>query len=269
MDILIFGGQSNMQGQSETLTGRDVIPDAFEYRYLKKDMVPLQNPVGEDITYEKRQGYPFTQDTVQSEWLKQHVTGSACYGHTNLVPEFCRVYAEISGHQVLAVHVAKGSTEISDWLPGSAGYEILVEKSCEAIASVRERSAVGRIFFVWLQGESDAIFGCSKDDYKQRISVLCQALKQDVGMEKFGVIRVGRFTNDARDLEIIRAQDEVCRENRDFIMLTDLATTLNGQKEAMHPLIAGHYSALGLEMLGREAGKNLGNFVGNRQKREQ
>ena len=263
MDIIIFCGQSNMQGQSEALTGRGVIYDAFEYRYLKRDMVPLQDPVGEDITYEKGQGTPFTRETVQSEWLKRHVTGSSCYGHTSLVPEFCRGYTETSGHQVLAVHVAKGSTEITDWLPGSAGYEMLVEKSCGAIACVREQDTVGRIFFVWLQGESDAIFGCRKEDYKQKMNMLCQALKRDVGMERFGVIRVGRFTGDDRDLEIISAQDEICRGNSDFVMLTDLATTLNEQTEAMNPLVAGHYSALGLEMLGAAAGKTLGNFVGN------
>ena len=263
MDIIIFGGQSNMQGQSEALTGRGVIPNAFEYRYLNMDMVPLQDPVGEDITYEKGQGYPFMPETVQSEWLAQHVTGSSCYGHTNLVPEFCRAYAETSGRQVLAVHVAKGSTEIADWLPGSAGYEILAEKSGAAIAFARTRGEVGNIFFVWLQGESDAIFGCSKKEYKERMTVLCRALMQDVGIDKFGVIRVGYFTNDERDLEIISAQDEVCAENRDFVMLTEIATTLNTRKEAMHPFIAGHYSALGLEMLGAAAGRSLGIFAGN------
>ena len=79
-------------------------------------------------TFDEMQGYRFDNGVDQQEWLNLHVTGSACYGHTNMVPEFCRVYTEITGNKVLAVHVAKGSTVIDDWLPGGAGYEIIVKK---------------------------------------------------------------------------------------------------------------------------------------------
>lgn len=263
MDIIIFGGQSNMQGQSEALTSTEIIPNGFEYKYLNNQIIPLKNPVGEDITFDKTQGYRYEQGVNQSEWLSAHVTGSACYGHTNLVPEFCRAYTETIGNKVLAVHIAKGSTVIGDWLPGYAGYEIIVKKACAAIQMAKSLENVDRVFFVWLQGESDAISGNSKDCYKQKILELCQALKRDIGIEKFGIIRVGRFTNDKRDFEIISAQNEVCVENDDFLMLTDIATQLNMQKDYMNPFVGGHYSAKGLEKLGYEAGKNLGSFVQN------
>ena len=250
-----------MQGQSETLTSTEIIPNAFEYRYLESKIVPLKNPVGEDITFDKMQGYRFDNGIDQREWLNLHVTGGACYGHTNLVPEFCRSYTETTGNKVLAVHIAKGSTVISDWLPGCAGYEIIVKKACAAIKTVKSQQNVDRVFFVWLQGESDAISGNSKDYYKQKITELCKALKRDIGIEKFGIIRVGRFTNDERDLEIISVQNEVCIENADFLMLTEIATELNTQKEYMNPFVSGHYSAKGLEKLGMDAGKNLGIFV--------
>ena len=32
-DILIFGGQSNMQGQTEILSEAEVVPNAYEYRF--------------------------------------------------------------------------------------------------------------------------------------------------------------------------------------------------------------------------------------------
>ena len=254
-----------MQGQSEALTSTEIIPNAFEYRYLDNKLIPLKNPVGEDITFDEMQGYRFDNGVDQQEWLNLHVTGSACYGHTNLVPEFCWSYTKTTGNKVIAVHIAKGSTVIDDWLPGGAGYEIIVKKACTAIKAAKLRENVDRVFFVWLQGESDAISGNSKGYYKQKIVEFCQALKKDIGIEKFGIIRVGRFTNDERDLEIISAQNEVCIENANFLMLTEIATELNSRKEYMNAFVRGHYSAKGLEKLGMEAGKNLGAFVKNKR----
>ena len=259
MDIIIFGGQSNMQGQSESLTSTEIVPNSYEYKYLTNEIVPLKNPVGEDITFAKTQGYRFERSVNQKEWLNMHIAGSSCYGHTNLVPEFCRAYTETTGSKVLAVHIAKGSTVIADWLPSSVGYDIIVKKASAAIEAAKSQETVEKIYFIWLQGESDAINGSKKAYYKQKIHELCEAIKKDIGIEKFGVIRVGRFTNDERDLEIVSAQNEICLENVDFLMLTDIAVKLNTQPEYMNPFVDGHYSAKGLEKLGFEAGKTLAN----------
>jgi hypothetical protein len=254
MDLIIFSGQSNMQGQSERLSENDVVNDAYEYKWLTDELLPLQNPVGENITYSMDQGYDVTPETHIPSWLKEHALGAACYGNTNLVPSFCRTYTEITKRQVLAVHAAKGSTKISEWLPEAPIYDVLIRKARGAIQKVNPE----RIFFVWLQGESDAIASVAKDGYKADLHVLCDALKADLGIDLFGIIRVGRFTNDDRDIEIISAQDEICREDEDFAMLTDIATELNQQNEYMNPHVKGHYSAKGLELLGSAAAKTLG-----------
>jgi hypothetical protein len=254
MDVIIFSGQSNMQGQSERLSENDVVNDAYEYKWLADELLPLQNPVGENITYSLSQGEDVTPETHLSSWLKEHALGAACYGNTNLVPSFCRTYTEITKRQVLAVHAAKGSTKISEWLPEAPIYDVLTRKARGAIQKVNPE----RIFFVWLQGESDAIASVAKDDYKADFHVLCDALKADLGIDLFGIIRVGRFTNDDRDIEIISAQDEICREDENFAMLTDIATELNQQNEYMNPHVKGHYSAKGLELLGSAAAKTLG-----------
>ena len=243
-----------MQGQSERLSENDVVNDAYEYKWLTDELLPLQNPVGENITYSLSQGEDVTPETHLSSWLKEHALGAACYGNTNLVPSFCRTYTEITKRQVLAVHAAKGSTKISEWLPEAPIYDVLIRKARGAIQKVTPE----RIFFVWLQGESDAIASVEKDDYKADLHVLCDALKADLGINLFGIIRVGRFTNDDRDLEIISAQDEICREDEDFVMLTDIATELNQKDEYMNPNIKGHYNAKGLELLGNAAAKSLG-----------
>ena len=256
MDVIIFSGQSNMQGQSECLSEIDTVNDAYEYKWLKDELVPLKNPVGENITYLMKQGYDLMPETHIPTWLTEHALGAACYGNTNLVPSFCRTYTEITKRSVLAVHAAKGSTCISDWLPGSPIYSIMTQKVQSAIQKVSPE----HIFFVWLQGESDAIARVTKDDYKSSLHTLYDALKTDLGIDLFGIIRVGRFTNDNRDIEIISAQDEICREDKDFVMLTDIATELNKKNEYMHPHISGHFSAKGLELLGTTAAQALCNI---------
>ena len=242
-----------MQGQIETLSEHDIVKDAYEYKWLTDELLPLKNPVGENITYFMDRGDNVTPETNIPSWLKEHALGAACYGNTNLVPSFCRTYTDITKRQVLAVHAAKGSTRISEWLPGTPIYDVLIRKARGAIQKVNPE----RIFFVWLQGESDAVASVMKNDYKAALHVLCDALKADLGIDLFGIIRVGRFTNDDRDLEIISAQDEICREDEYFVMLTDISIELNQKDEYMNPHIKGHYSAKGLELLGSVAAEYL------------
>lgn len=258
IDVIIFGGQSNMQGQTECLSETAPVAGAQEYRWCEDALIPLANPVGENIRPDLTKGYPYTDEVPQDQWLADHVTGSACYGYTNMVPSFCRAYIAQTGAEVLAVHAAKGSTEIAQWLPGTAGFSALTGKAKAALAKIREDFVVDHIFFAWLQGESDAIYKRTKAYYKEKITELCDALRTELGVEKFGIVRVGRFTNDDRDLEIIGAQDEVCAENDAFLMLTDIAVELNKQPIYMNPVVEGHYSAKGLEKLGAEAGTALG-----------
>ena len=48
-DILIFGGQSNMQGQTEGCpTENDDVVGALEYKHKSSELVALHHPVGED-----------------------------------------------------------------------------------------------------------------------------------------------------------------------------------------------------------------------------
>lgn len=263
MDIIIFGGQSNMQGQTEVLSETEIVERAYEYRWLADTMLPLKNPVGENIRYDRspeNTSLEALSRMSHEERLSTFVLLASCDGNTNLVPEFCREYLKQGKEEVevLAVPVAKGSTQIHEWLPGTEGYKAMLEKSLAAISQAEKEYEINRIFFAWLQGESDAIAGVSKDAYKERLLQLNNALKSDLGIGKFGIIRVGCFTNDEKDWEIIDAQSEICRENSDFLMLTEMATELNQIPEYMNPYVAGHYNAKGLEKLGAEAGKTLG-----------
>lgn len=259
-DIIIFGGQSNMEGQTEVLSECEVVEGAFEYKLIGDSLVPLRNPVGEDIRYDGLAGETFMQNTDAGKWLADHVLGGACYGHTNMVPSFCRAYMKERETVVVAVHAAKGSTVIKNWLPDSDGYRALVTKASAAIKRAEKEYEIGHIYFVWLHGESDAIFANSKENYKKSLRVLMDGLSSELGVERFGIIRVGAFTNDERDFEIIYAQEEICEEDGRFLMLCRKALEFNKMPEMMNPYVDGHFSAHGLEELGRIAGGVLGGF---------
>ena len=113
---------------------------------------------------------------------------------------------------------------------------------------------------MWLQGESDAVSAKSKEYYKEHLQILGESIKAELGVECFGVIRVGRFAGDSRDDVILQAQEEVCKEVSSFLMLTTIAEELNKDPMMMNPYVEGHYSALGAETLGSEAGKTLGKW---------
>ena len=255
-DIIIFMGQSNMQGQSGATTNTDIVPNAYEYRFLTNKVKPLQTPVGEDIRYDMTEGFSYT-DENQDEWRKITALGSALDDCTNLIPEFCKNYTLITGRKVVAVHAAKGATTISQWLPGSGGYFAVREK-VRACYNYLTSQNIGKKIVVWLQGESDAIEGVSTADYKSRLIRLKNELKKDLGIDKFAIIKVGSFTFDERDSRIFDAQEEVCKEDGDFIMLTRIADSLIHKKEYVY--VWGHYNAKAQEIIGRIAGSNLGSY---------
>lgn len=240
MDILIFGGQSNMQGETEALPfPNEPIAGAVEYRVLSDSLVPLLHPVGEDVG--------------EDDLLMAHK------GHGSLVPAFCRTYAEQTGREVVAVHAAKGSTVIAQWQKGTHRYETARQKIAGAIARVRaEGKTVDRIVYLWLQGESDALKQTSEEDYLARLVEYKNDLKRDVGIDVFGIIRVGYFSkNPAWDEAIMRAQERAAADDADFVMLTRICATLSRDPAYLNPNVAGHYSNRGMERIGETAGAML------------
>ena len=242
-DMILFLGQSNMQGQTERLTETATVDGALEYRFLTDELVPLKNPVGENITVTYEKGVDADINDLP-HWLSAHVAGAAVDGNTNLVPSFCRAYIEGTGRRVVAVHIAKGSTEVEYWAPGQAGYRAIVTKAAAALKKAGRKN-VGRLFCVWLQGESDAIAATTKETYKARLTALKNGLKRELGTDRFCIIKVGAFTGDARDEVIFAAQEEVCVQDPDFVMLTRITAELLRHKEYLNPFVAGHYGSRG------------------------
>lgn len=259
-DMIIFSGQSNMQGQTDRLPD-DMSPvaGAYEYRFIEDSLTPLKHPVGENISFDLKLFDPASLESVQ-QILQTGALLASHGGMANMVPSFCKSYIKETKREVVAVHVAKGSTKIEYWLEESKGYEVLRKKVKAAIEKVKPDN----IYFAWLQGESDAIYRTSREEYKESILKLNESLKRDFGIKKFGIILVGKFTMDERDFEIINAQKETVKENDDFLMLTEITEEIFGKEEYMNPYEFGHYSCTGQELIGKEAGKTLGRYeMGN------
>lgn len=255
MDVLIFCGQSNMQGESEGIPcNNSEVENAMEYLFLSDSLVPLKHPVGEDI------------------YSENHLmVASACNGCGTLVPAFCREYVNTTGRDVVAIHVAKGATTISDWLPHTARYMCTVNKILAGIRLVKKSEPVQRIYLVWLQGESDAVNAVSTEDYLRNLVAFKNALKKDVGLNRFCIIQVGYFASQVnwlsgsqsdrriQDENIMLAQELACRLD-DFVLLTDVCKRLSIDEKFINPNVCGHYNNDALDLVGRIAGRALANL---------
>ena len=164
MDVIIFGGQSNMQGQTEGLPiVNERVDGALEYKFRTDEFVSLKHPVGENI----------------GEWILQ-----ANGGGGSLVPAFCRAYVKETGREVIAIHVAKGNTTLAEWLQGTQSYHTARKKICAALKKARSSFHVERVFYVWLQGESDSIIATTQEEYTQRLIAYKNLLKTIYGWNK-------------------------------------------------------------------------------------
>ena len=257
-DIIIFSGQSNMEGQTEKLLDNSVVKGAYEYKLSSDSLIPLHDPFGENLRFDGTQGEDY-EDYMGMTWHEKHVFGASAYGNTTLIPEFCRVYIEETGREVIAVGAAKGAADLNYFMPGTEWYKMLIRKLNGALSKTKDFS--GNIYLIWLQGESDAIIGKDTDTYIRQIRELSRSLIKDAGLSRFCIIRVGRFTNDKRDDAIIEAQSRVCKSDNSFLMLTEEATEMNNIPEYMNPFVGGHFSAAGLTKLGRDAAKALADEV--------
>jgi len=251
IDILIFGGQSNMQGQTEGCPAANIpVEGVFEYRYLTDTLQPLCHPVGEDI---------------DDGLLWQAVEGGG-----SLVPDCCRAYRQITGRPVVAIHAARGATAMSQWLKGTPRYACALEKIRQGIEKAKTIGTIGKIYYLWLQGESDALNQTACETYKKMLIAYKNDLKQDIGINVFGIIEVGYFCcnvswvtdrtkEEARicDEAIMCAQEQAVQEDADFVMLTQICKTLSDDPAYINPQAQGHYNNAAMTRIGTEAGTAL------------
>ena len=250
IDVLIFGGQSNMEGETECLPNpNEVVEQAWEYCLLTDELRPVQHPVGEDL---------------------EPLLGPASYGFGSLAPDCCRAYIAKTGHPVVMIHAAQGATTVAQWQKGTERYDKVVEKLTAGIRKAATLGTVKNIYYVWLQGESDAIERTTGEEYAARLTAYKDDLKRDVGFHRFGIIQVGYFCGTVRwlsdrtreegrqDDEVIQgAQEALVARDADFVMLTRDAVPMSLDAQFINPHADGHFNNRGLAILGTLAGEAL------------
>ncbi|MBQ4036760.1 MAG: hypothetical protein IJC84_01380 [Clostridia bacterium] len=256
LDVIIFGGQSNMQGQTGSFPiENDPVEGAWEYHVQSDYYVPVKHPIGENIG--------------------DRLLSAASGNNGSMVPAFCRTFVQETGHNVAAIHVARGNTAIDEWI-GTERYTVTIDKIKKGLDKIREKGATIRsISYVWLQGESDAIGHMPQAEYEQKLIQLKNDLKRDIGLERFGIVQVGYFNRyrssaevglteaerAAFDEAIQRAQMNVTTYDSDFVMLSTLAPTLYGQNQYFNPEATGHFNNKGQDLLGSDAAKTLASIL--------
>ena len=253
MDIIIFGGQSNMQGQTGAVPEvNEPVAGALEYKLTGNELVPLKLPVGEDIGGNK------------------YLLG-ASHDCGSLIPAFCRAYVNETGREVVAISACRGDTTVEDWQKGTYRYRAAANKIKRGIAKAGERGEIGHVYYVWLQGESDAVIESTEEEYLERLVRYKNTLKNEIGIEKFGIIKVGYFYCTSQwhkgvsnyddkkkcDEAIMSAQERAVAEDSDFVMLTRVCPELSMKPEYINPEASGHYTNAAMDIIGTEAAKGL------------
>ncbi len=250
IDVLVFGGQSNMEGQTECLPDpNETVDNAWEYCLLTDGLRPVRHPVGEDL---------------------EPLLGPASYGFGSLAPDCCRVYTKATGRTVVMIHAAQGATTVAQWQKGTPRYDKAVEKLNAGIQKAAALGTVKNIYYLWLQGESDAIERTTGEDYAALLAAYKDDLKRDVGIHRFGIIKVGYFCGTVRwltdrtreeglrDDEVIQqAQEALVARDNDFVMLTREAVPMSLDAQFINPQADGHFNNRGLARLGTLAGEAL------------
>jgi len=244
VDLIVFSGQSNMQGQTESLSGDlTETPAAYEYKHLAGgNYEPVRHPCGEN--YEN------------ASLLAAH------QGFGSLPPCFAREYTSL-GKIPLVVHAAKGATTISEWQPETQRYADFIAKvngATQNIAKIQKK--INHNIMLWCQGESDGICGTSKTAYKQMFLTFWEAVKRDTPLTACYIIRISAFSDIEKDAVIMAAQEELSREQPDIFMLTRMTGTFtekNGKMggDTIPGSAFGHYTTAAFQELGEICAKRV------------
>lgn len=245
-DLILFMGQSNMSGAGGNAEeAPELIKGAgYEYRAITEPekLCVLTEPFGEN---EHKEGYLDDRELL--------TRGGS------LVTSFVNAYYKETGERVVAVSASRGSARISSF------NNYLVEDVIERLENAKgvmtqEGVNIRHIYMVWLQGETDAYLGTPQEQYIGEMQKLLYTL-QPYGVEKCFVIQIGNgiYEGAAFDSEPMQAAQELlCENDENFVMISSLAKTIS---ESPYMEDGIHFTQQGLNLLGEDAGKNMGNYV--------
>lgn len=245
MDVILFMGQSNVSGAGGDASKAPALTEGagYEYRAVTDpdSLHELTEPFGE---HENRGALDDT------ELLERKGT---------MATAFVNAYYEETGTPVVAISASRGSSSLNGWLNKGLKEEA-ADRLKEAKAQLKkEKIRVRHTYMIWFQGEADANLKTTKEEYKTQLRQLVDYMGEQ-GVEACFLIELGPDLTDAKKHEaIMAAQEEICREEEDMILVSSLPLTLTG--EGMKDEGGIHFTQEALNLIGEDAGKQAGLFV--------
>ncbi len=245
-DLILFMGQSNMSGAGgNAAEAPELIKGAgYEYKAITQpeELCVLQEPFGAN---EHRSGYLDDRDFLNRG-------GS-------LVTAFVNAYYKETKERVVAVSASRGSAQISSF--NRYLVEDVIERLENAKRTMTEQGVhIRHIYMVWFQGETDAYVGTTSDEYVGGMQSLLHTL-QPYGVEKCFLIQIGNVNmgGEVVDTSYIQSvQENLCEADENFVLVSTLAKTIS---EPPYMEDGVHFTQQGLNLIGEEAGKNMGKYI--------
>ena len=124
---------------------------------------------------------------------------------------------------------------------------------------VKERIRIRHVYMLWFQGETDASLQTTGDEYKTMMRQLVSYM-EDQGVEACFVIQIGADQAEPEKYEeIMQAQEEICGEYEDMVLVSELPASLTG--DDMKDEGGIHFTQKALNLIGEDAGEKAGSYV--------
>ena len=234
VDLFMFMGQSNMCGQGNPTLAPTLIEGAgWEYRTSSNTIFPISEPFGA-------------------------VDNSATSG--SLATAFANAYYLSTGVPIVGCMCAVSGSGIDEWQPDTTYLNRAVSRleSCKTYLTTNNYK-IRNINMLWLQGEHEGMRDISAESYKQSFNNLFTVMKSH-GVKNAFIIRIGEHNvaSGADFSTIIRAQTEMCQDNKDIIMAT---TTLCSMADRHLMNDEFHFNQIALNEAGDYSGRNVAYFL--------
>ncbi|GEM_PF-3115154 len=225
---VIFAGQSNSVGVAST--GSHTYNNTNKLLTNSGDYEDYSDPADDDT------------DTLIGNSV---LSDTAALGYQGLVVDALKTAN--SDYEWFAVTGAKGNTEIADWIPYTTSFTVADRVIADTFHALVNRALMAKQagslnYTVWHQGESDAIAGTSKADYKAAVLEMLTEYRKVVGAHPIILVSLHKWvdtlnsTHGATQAEwaaIQTAQSELATENS-WITLVDISDIEATQDDGLH-----------------------------------
>lgn len=241
VDLFIFAGQSNMTGAGGDTKSVALIDGAgYECKTITKPntLSSITEPFGAG------------QDT--------ELMNDAPHRLGTLVTAFANSYYKQTGTPIVGVSATAVGTNSGLWDRVFAS-EVIRRTQIAKKTLKKKGIKVRGCYLVFYQGEADAMDGFTTEEYTQNVTRFFKKLKSNVKVKKCFLIRIGYMQSNPLLFEdIVETQTELCKTNKNFVLVSTKAATLGKKNYRTDGL---HLNQKGLDIVGKEAGKNAGKYV--------